>query len=1337
MDAIAKRVLYYNVVQNKLYNDNGDFMGNTQFNVFFDNVTSVELHYMADTNGNNVSDWVPWTALSGKPVGSSICFDDDYVHAKLGQVYETCAQGSSQIKVTVNLQEQNINFSDVLIVHNEDGSSDSYPYSSYSYENGVYTFDLQSTVSESIIQGQSVRVPQALLLKVNSQDIDNSNASVGIFTFKIKSLSNKLLNRLDYSNTRLISGTFQHQIYSDGRNIATFTFPMSVSNLMDYHGQANVPKDGTWADKAYVDSKINSNAIVEQTDPIYSADKPNIALKSELFSRKFQDLIDAPNTVQGFGLTDLSLTDRTVSIGGNSVDVPLMNKSTIIQALGGDQMQGDTRMFLNARGQFSYAIKSVNGRVPDQLGNISLNIESITTLDTLREQLGVICEVNGIVPQDSRRSITLDGSNIYVDPHDADEAILLNDYLLNTVQTVNEITPESGNITLSAQNIPFSNEYSTVAGCLNYILQQLQSSGGQSGGGTVKSVMGFTPDGSGQVTLSTSAFSVDGYTQSMTYQDAFRTISSRLQEIGSGGGSSQEYNFVYPLQLNGSDVSIDLTEYALKTELFSKSFNDLTNKPTTLAGYGITDAYISGRTITIGGNSITVPESSGGSGDYTLTKEAVDGVIGASTAGSTAKFYNEQGAFTEVDMSGYLPLSGGTITGDLNITGSSVDINLNNGTDGTSGSFSVYVPRGLDDDFGTPLYHSIQMASDKIYAIFKSTTGWQFKVIDQNTNITTSYIYNYHNFIHIYNQNSVGLAAGEDNEIMVSLQSDDRYERVSIRAPNGAVINDVQIATVNDISTHNTDTMAHTNLFALKVDVETYNTAITAINTALEGKENTGVAQGLVDAHATVTASSDTLGHIKVDNDTITVDENGVATAHAVGHNIFDIFYSMSSKAPAGAMDLSLGTLIASCDTVFPDFWSECVARKAEGSIRTLTEEEWQAEAAANGSCGAFVVDEEAKSVRLPKITKMIQPGDVGMFTEAGLPNITGSLSDVSLLTGTGGAGGNIDGTTFGSGALTADGHGHYWNKSGTDNRSYITFKLDASKSNSIYGNSTTVQPPAVGAKLYIQVFTSAVPASMAQAGEFINMLETKADRTDLESYLPLSGGTMTGGVLYERESAVSGSTTANSITVNGGQGWGFGGSIAVYGSTHETRAGQVIIRAYDGTDEKRLEVRPDGTFNFDGQSVLNPPGTVIAFAGNSAPAGYLICNGAAVSRATYAKLFAIIGTTYGEGNGSTTFNLPNLTNKFIMGSSTAGTSKAAGLPNIVGGIGSPDYIFGQNMSGAFYSSALTSTGGKLSSGSTARAGNIGFRASDSNSIYGNSTTVQPPALTMRFYIKY
>lgn len=62
------------------------------------------------------------------------------------------------------------------------------------------------------------------------------------------------------------------------------------------------------------------------------------------------------------------------------------------------------------------------------------------------------------------------------------------------------------------------------------------------------------------------------------------------------------------------------------------------------------------------------------------------------------------------------------------------------------------------------------------------------------------------------------------------------------------------------------------------------------------------------------------------------------------------------------------------------------------------------------------------------------------------------------------------------------------------------------------------------------------------------------------------------------------------------------------------------------------------------------PTGMITMFAGPSAPSGYLICNGAAISRATYASLFSVIGTTYGTGDGSTTFNLPNLANKFPVG---------------------------------------------------------------------------------------
>ena len=66
-----------------------------------------------------------------------------------------------------------------------------------------------------------------------------------------------------------------------------------------------------------------------------------------------------------------------------------------------------------------------------------------------------------------------------------------------------------------------------------------------------------------------------------------------------------------------------------------------------------------------------------------------------------------------------------------------------------------------------------------------------------------------------------------------------------------------------------------------------------------------------------------------------------------------------------------------------------------------------------------------------------------------------------------------------------------------------------------------------------------------------------------------------------------------------------------------------------------------------------NPVGTVITFAGTVVPTGYLLCDGSAVSRSAYAALFAAISDNYGVGNGSTTFNLPNLVEKFILGTAT------------------------------------------------------------------------------------
>lgn len=72
------------------------------------------------------------------------------------------------------------------------------------------------------------------------------------------------------------------------------------------------------------------------------------------------------------------------------------------------------------------------------------------------------------------------------------------------------------------------------------------------------------------------------------------------------------------------------------------------------------------------------------------------------------------------------------------------------------------------------------------------------------------------------------------------------------------------------------------------------------------------------------------------------------------------------------------------------------------------------------------------------------------------------------------------------------------------------------------------------------------------------------------------------------------------------------------------------------------------------------PAGSVFWLAAQTAPEGYLICNGSAISRTEYAALFAVIGTTFGAGDGSTTFALPNLQAAFIRGAGSQNGYSAA-----------------------------------------------------------------------------
>ena len=157
------------------------------------------------------------------------------------------------------------------------------------------------------------------------------------------------------------------------------------------------------------------------------------------------------------------------------------------------------------------------------------------------------------------------------------------------------------------------------------------------------------------------------------------------------------------------------------------------------------------------------------------------------------------------------------------------------------------------------------------------------------------------------------------------------------------------------------------------------------------------------------------------------------------------------------------------------------------------------------------------------------------------------------------------------------------------------------------------------------------------------------------------------------------------------------------------------------------------------------PTGMIAFFHAETPPEGWLACNGQNVDRTVYAKLFSVIGTTYGSGDGSTTFTLPNLHHRFLEGTTTSsevGDYVEAGLPNITSTNSVRNDIGGWSGSnesrsrGAFSSVGLGSGPRSQSSYRDGYHIMISLNAHGASAIYGASDVVQPASFYLLPCIK-
>lgn len=174
--------------------------------------------------------------------------------------------------------------------------------------------------------------------------------------------------------------------------------------------------------------------------------------------------------------------------------------------------------------------------------------------------------------------------------------------------------------------------------------------------------------------------------------------------------------------------------------------------------------------------------------------------------------------------------------------------------------------------------------------------------------------------------------------------------------------------------------------------------------------------------------------------------------------------------------------------------------------------------------------------------------------------------------------------------------------------------------------------------------------------------------------------------------------------------------------STIDYGAGQDLMSdAFDKTNAAIDEV-----------NTLAFVGSVVPYFGTAAPnSKYLLCNGQAVSRTTYADLFTLIGTSYGSGNGTTTFNLPNLKGRFLVGYDP-GDSDYNALTSAKSG-GSKTHTLTVNEIPAHTHSGVVSAGNIAGGGASVApvsAGNTGSTGG------GQPHENRPPYLTVNYLIR-
>lgn len=212
--------------------------------------------------------------------------------------------------------------------------------------------------------------------------------------------------------------------------------------------------------------------------------------------------------------------------------------------------------------------------------------------------------------------------------------------------------------------------------------------------------------------------------------------------------------------------------------------------------------------------------------------------------------------------------------------------------------------------------------------------------------------------------------------------------------------------------------------------------------------------------------------------------------------------------------------------------------------------------------------------------------------------------------------------------------------------------------------NSTVLAVDSGGTLGYTTVTSAMITDGTIVAGDLAANAVTTAKITDLNVTTgKIADLAVTTGKIAD--AAVTAAKIDSAVAGNGLAG-GAGTALSVNVDDSTLEINSDIIRVKDsGITVAKLAAAV--------QALLLPPGLIAPYGANTAPTGWLLCDGSAVSRSTYAALFAVLSTEFGAGNGSTTFNVPDLRGRAAVGLDNLGGTAASRITSAIAGLDGTD----------------------------------------------------------------